>query len=124
MAFMVLFATMSFSMDMHFCGKTLVDLKFYNRAETCGMEMQGMDTGIKDKESHCCSDVSIVVPGQDDLQNTLVTLTFEQQTFLVAFAHSHLLVLTESPEKQDPFEDYIPPPLIRDVQILNQTFLI
>ena len=119
MAFLVMFSTMSFSMDMHFCGKTLVDLKFYQEADGCGMEMAGMD-----KESHCCTDVAIVIPGQDDLQASFDTLSFENQTFLLSFVSFYLQPTSVLEEKQDPFRDYVPPPLIRDIHILDQTFLI
>ncbi len=124
MALLVLFATMSFSMDMHFCGKTLVDLKFYQEADSCGMNMAGMEMNSEAMESHCCSDVAIVIPGQDDVQASFDTLTFEQQTFLVSFVYSYLQLIPVLEERQDPFRDYAPPPLIRDIQILDQTFLI
>ncbi len=124
MAFMVLFATMSFSMDMHFCGKTLVDLKFYQQADTCGMEMAGMDMTSDSSESHCCSDVAVVIPGQDDLQHSFDTLSFEQQSFLVLFVYNYLQLIPVLEEAHDPFRDYALPPLIRDIQILDQTFLI
>ncbi len=124
LAFMVLFSTMSFAVDMHFCGKTLVDLKFYQQADSCGMEMAGMEMASDNAESHCCSDVALVIPGQDDLQISFDTLSFEQQTFLVSFVHTYLLLIPDLEEAQDPFRDYAPPPLIRDVQILDQTFLI
>ncbi len=124
MAFLVLFATMSFSMDMHFCGKTLVDLKFYQQADTCGMDMAGMDMTSDSSESHCCSDVAVVIPGQDDLQYSFDTLTLEQQAFLVSFVFTYLQFVPDVEEEHDPFRDHAPPPLIRDIQILDQTFLI
>lgn len=124
MALLVLFATMSFSMDMHFCGKTLVDLKFYQQADTCGMNMGEMDMASETMESHCCSDLAIVIPGQDDLQPSFDKLTLEQQTFLVSFVYTYLQLLPDLEDEHDPYRDYAPPPLIRDVQILDQTFLI
>ncbi len=124
MAVLVLFATMSLSLDMHFCGKTLVDLKFYQQADTCGMEMAGMDMTSDSSESHCCSDVAVVIPGQDDLQFSVDTLTLDQQAFLVSFAYTYLQLIPFPEKEHDPFRDYAPPPLIRDIQVLDQTFLI
>ncbi len=40
MAIVVLLSTMSFTLDMHYCGDTLVDIAVFKKAETCGMEMQ------------------------------------------------------------------------------------
>lgn len=124
LAFMVLFSTMSFSMDMHFCGKNLVDFKLFQEANTCGMEMPGMEMEISGMENHCCSDLALVIPGQDDLQGSIDTFTPEQQAFFIAFAYSYLLLLSDTEVRADPFKDYAPPPLIRDVQVLDQTFLI
>lgn len=38
MAFVVMFTTMSFTVDMHFCGDSLVDFSLFAKAESCGME--------------------------------------------------------------------------------------
>jgi hypothetical protein len=124
MAFLVMCSTMSFSMDMHFCGKTLVDLKFYQQAETCGMNMPGMEMAIEGIDSHCCSDLSLVIPGQDELQVSFDTPTFEQPTFLPCWAFTYLPLVHLREEAQDLFRDYVPPPLIRNVQVMDQTFLI
>jgi hypothetical protein len=86
--------------------------------------MAGMDMATDGEESHCCSDVAVVIPGQDDLQFTSDTLTFEQQVFLTSFVYSYIRIYSESVERPEPFRDYVPPPLIRDIHILDQTFLI
>ena len=31
---------MSFTVDMHYCGDTLVDSAIFHKVKTCGMEMQ------------------------------------------------------------------------------------
>jgi hypothetical protein len=126
MAFLVLFSTMSFSMDMHFCGDTLVDFKLFQEADTCAMamDMPSMDMAEDDMEMHCCSDVALVVPGQDDLQGTFDTLSFEQQTIVIAYTFAYLNLFEEADLQPIPFKEYSPPMLIRDVQLLDQTFLI
>ena len=126
MALLVLFSTMSFSMDMHFCGHSLVDFKFFQKAETCAMSMDlaGMDMVSDDLEMPCCSDVEVVVPGQDDLQASFDTLSFEQQTFLLAYTISYVQLFIGAEEHPIPFKEYSPPLLIRDIQVLDQTFLI
>jgi len=126
MALLVLFSTMSFSMDMHFCGHSLVDFKFFQKAETCGMAMDlsGMDMVSDDLEMPCCSDVEVVVPGQDDLQASFDVLSFEQQTFVLAYTYSYAQLFIGVEEHHIPFKEYSPPLLIRDIQVLDQTFLI
>lgn len=125
MALLVLFSTMSFSMDMHFCGDTLVDFKLFQKADSCGMEMaSSMKMIDDDKEMQCCTDVEMLVPGQDELQIFLDTFSPEQQTFLISFAYTYLQIFQEEQEQYIPFKEYAPPLLIRDIQVLDQTFII
>ena len=37
MAFVVLFSTMSFTVNMHYCGDTLVETAIFQKAKGCGM---------------------------------------------------------------------------------------
>jgi hypothetical protein len=126
MALLVLFSTMSFSMDMHFCGDSLVDFKFYQKAETCGMSMDKPMTDMvsDDMEMHCCSDVEVVLTGQDDLQLSIDQLSFEQPTFIIAYTFAYIYLFDTVDEQPIPFKEYSPPILTRDVQIQDQTFLI
>ena len=72
----------------------------------------------------CCSDVEIVFDGQDDLKLSFDILSLEQQVFLTSYVYSFFNLLEGFDKNVVPFKDYAPPPLIRDVQILDQTFLI
>ena len=58
MAFVVLFSTMSFTIDKHYCGDTLVDVAIFNKAKTCGMEIQQTDSnsGCSVMKKGCCSE--------------------------------------------------------------------
>lgn len=125
MASLVLFSTLSFSMDMHFCGDTLVDFKLFQKAESCGMEMDSsMEMVNDDLEMQCCTELEMVVYGQDELQFFTDTFSLEQQSFLLSFTYTYLHLFQEEKEEFIPFKEYSPPPLIRDVQVLDQTFLI
>ena len=42
MSFVVLFSTMSFTINMHYCGDTLVETALFQKAKGCGMEMDGL----------------------------------------------------------------------------------
>jgi len=126
MAFLVLFSTMSFSMDMHFCGDMLVDFKLFQEADTCqmAMNMPSMDMAGDDTDMQCCSDVEVLVPGQDNLQLSFDDFSFEQQSFIVAFTITYSNLFIGVDKHPIPFKEYSPPLLIRDVQVLDQTFLI
>lgn len=128
MALLVLLSTLSFSVDMHFCGDHLVDFSLFEEVEGCGMKAKPAIASslceTVEMDMDCCSDVEFVVEGQQDLKLSFDQLSFEQQVFLTSFVYSSVSLYKSAAENVVHFKDYAPPPLIRDVQILDQTFLI
>ncbi len=128
MALIVLFSTMSFSVDMHYCGGHLVDFSLSEKVDTCMMKAElsksSSECAVMDMEMDCCSDVEIVIEGRDDLKISFDQLTFDQQLFVASFVYTYINLFERFDENIIPFKDYSPPPLIRDIQILDQTFLI
>ena len=127
MACVVLFTTMSFTVDMHYCGDTLVDFSFFQSAETCGMEKEQSSIGCENPmltKNSCCSDEQLIIEGQDNLKQDFTKLTFEQQTFIAAFTYSYINLFEGTESKEVPFNDYPRPFVKRNVQVLHQTFLI
>jgi hypothetical protein len=122
MAIVVLFSTMSFTIDMHYCGDTLVDSAIFHEAETCGMEMQkytpSSDCNIT--KIDCCSDEQLVIDGQDELKISFDTLTFEQQSFV----YSYINLFEGFQENVTLYRDYSPPLVIRQIYKLDETYLI
>lgn len=130
MALIVLLSTMSFSVDMHYCGDHLVDFSMFDKVDTCIMKAEkskspsSCDIVEMETETGCCSDIEVTIEGQEDLKISFDNLTFEQQHFVYSFAYSFISLFEAAEENISPFRDYVPPPLLRDVQILDQTFLI
>lgn len=130
MALLVLFSTMSFSVDMHYCGDHLVDFSLFEAADGCAMKAETSKSSSKcsmmqmDMEMGCCTDMEIVLEGQDHLKISFDQLTFEQQVFMTTFIQSYITLFQGVDENIVPFKKYAPPPLIRDIQVLDQTFLI
>ncbi|ARV05749.1 hypothetical protein BTO04_03115 [Polaribacter sp. SA4-10] len=124
MAFVVLFSTMSFAINMHYCGDTLVETAILQKAKGCGMEMENSST--KDcaiKKKNCCSDRQLVVDGQDELQVQVHQISFEQQLFIASFLYSYN-TLFEVLENRVSYEEYDPPLVIRPIFKLDETYLI
>ena len=69
---LLILSTLSFTVDMHFCGRHLVDIGINSMADGCGM----MPDGVKDEcgmasvkpGMGCCQDVEFAVTGHEDLQ--------------------------------------------------------
>ena len=128
MALLVLFSTMSFTVDMHYCGDQLVDFSFFKTAENCSMKASSSkaagETSIMEMEMDCCTDLEIVLEGQDDLKISFDQFTFEQQIFISSFYYTYVNLFETVDKDLISFKEYSPPLLIRDIQILDQTFLI
>ena len=125
MAFVVLFSTMSFTIDMHYCGDTLVETAVFHKAKGCGMEMQNpsnKDCSITKK--NCCSDEQLVVEGQDELQVSLDEISFEQQVFLASFVYTYSNLFEKIRENGSSYNDYKPPLVIRQIFKIDETYLI
>lgn len=126
MALLVLFSTFSFTIDSHYCGDILVDSSLFGKAESCGMENQQVSSeeGCSLIQKHCCDDETLSISGQDDLKVSLEKLSFEQHQFVASFVYSYLNLFEGLQENRVPFNHYPPPVLIKDLNILDQTFLI
>ena len=125
MAIVVLFSTMSFSIDMHYCGDTLIDTALFSSAKTCGMEMQKptpKECSITKK--NCCNDKQISVEGQDELKTSFDSLTKDQQLFALSFIYTYSNLFEDVNQDTTSYKDYIPPLVVKDIYKLDETYLI
>lgn len=125
LAILVLFSTVSLTVEKHFCGDNLIDVALFSNAKTCGMEMEKTTVETSKKKKPCCTDEIEVVQGQDVLKfSSFEDLDFEQQLFLASFVYSYTNLFEGLPEQIIPHKDYSPPNIIVDLQLVNDTFLI
>jgi len=126
MALLVLLSTFSFAIESHYCGDILVDTSWFGEVESCDMDHQHKSTSEENNvdNKNCCNDELLAIDGQEDLKISLENFNFEQQLFVVSFIYSYINLYEGTDSKIIPFKNYSPPPLIRDVQTLDQVFLI
>ena len=126
MAFVVLFSTMSFTISEHYCGEMLVDSALFSKAESCGMEMQKPAPleGCSIQKESCCNNVLVQIEGQSELKTNLSDLSHEQEVFIALYIDSYLNLFEGLDNNIVPFRYYSPPLLIRDIQLLDEVFLI
>ena len=126
MALVVLTSTMSFTIDMHYCGDVLVDASIFSEAHSCGMDMEKTkatsDCSITKK--NCCTDEQVTIEGQDELKISFDKLNLSQQLFVASFLVSYTNLFEDLAENQTTYNDYIPPIVVRDIYKLDETFLI
>lgn len=126
MAWVVLFSTMSFTIDMHYCGDTLVDVALFHKAKGCGMEMQEplSDSGCSFVKKGCCKEEQLKVKGQDNLQLTVEKISFEKQVFVASFIYSYISLFQDFKEANTSFSEYPPPLIAKKLYKLDEVYLI
>lgn len=125
MAFVVLFSTLSFTVNMHYCGDTLVETTLFNKAKGCGMEMEKPSTeGCSITKKNCCDDKQLVIDGQDELKLNFDKLTFEQQQFVASFIYTYINLFEGLDKNVSSFEEYKPPLVVRQIFKIDETYLI
>ncbi|MBT8320372.1 MAG: hypothetical protein KJO90_01745 [Eudoraea sp.] len=126
LALVVLFSTLSFTVDMHYCGRTLVDFSL-DQADNCLMKSMIPENSTECagmQKMQCCTDVEISFEGQDELKISFDQLSFDQKLFLASFVFAYTQLFSEVEDSAILFDGYPPPDLVEDIQILYETFLI
>ena len=124
MAFVVLFSTMSFTIDMHYCGDELVDTSIFSKATSCGMEMEITNPDCNIVKNECCTDIHLKKDSQESQKYSFDDLTFNQQLKAVSFIYSYINLFEGLEENVIPYQNYSPPLVVKDIQLLDETFLI
>ncbi|WP_282043301.1 HYC_CC_PP family protein [Winogradskyella flava] len=125
LAFVVLFSTLSFTVNMHYCGGTLVETAIFQKAKGCGMEMDKPSTeGCAITKKNCCDDEQLSIEGQDELQLQLDNITFEQQVFIASFVHTYINLFESLDNNASSYEEYKPPLAVRKIFKIDETYLI
>ena len=118
----MLFSTLSFTVEKHFCGDNLIDVAVFSEAKKCG--------GIDSKETlyvkkPCCKDTVDVYEGQDELSTSdFDTVDKTIKLNIIAFVYTYSQLFESLPKPIIPHKEYSPPNLIKDIQVLDETFLI
>tara|TARA_B110001469_G_scaffold46767_1_gene45730 strand:+ start:198 stop:611 length:414 start_codon:yes stop_codon:yes gene_type:complete len=125
LAFVVLFSTMSFTVDMHFCGDTLVATSMFQKATGCGMEMEKPAAeGCTIVKSNCCNDKQMIIDGQDEMQLSITTIPFEQQVFITSLIYTYIELFEGSDTIVSLYQAYKEPLVNRQLYKLAETYLI
>lgn len=126
LSFLVLFSTLSLTVEKHFCNNFLVDISYFGNSKGCADEFNGEDCDSIEviKKTNCCKDEIQFVRGQEDLQTSSLEKLDLKQQFVLAFVASYQS-LFQTHQKQDTFHyHYSPPNLVSNFQVLHQVFII
>ncbi|MDT0538229.1 HYC_CC_PP family protein [Croceitalea sp. P059] len=124
MALMLLLSTVSWTVDKHLCMGRVMDIALFTKANDCGMEAAMTLLENEGYENHCCDDETFVMEGLDDLKLNFNDFDFDQQIFLVVFTTSFFYIENNLEREKLSYEYYPPPILVKDIQLLDEVFLI
>jgi hypothetical protein len=123
MAFAVVMASFSFKIEKKYCDSNLIEVSVISAtASSCCVVAK--DGQLKLANKPCCSSLSLVVEGFNNYQ-----LLFSTSLYLISALEiipsielpvEFILVTTV----KHYYTNYNPPPLIADIQVWNQIFLI
>jgi len=75
-------------------------------------------------QDSCCNDVITIIDGQDEVHQNGKQITFQQQLFITTFVYTYSALFSNKEKSIVSYRTYIPPLLIKDIQVLDETFLI
>lgn len=126
LAIIVLFSSVSFSVDKHFCAGNLIDVSIITSVERCKGDMkEGNENHSKGLIKSCCKDVREIVEGVDVL-NTKPSPKYASPDYqFIQNNYFELIVyLDQQIGKQNVFKSSFGPPNKPNLQVLYQSFLI
>ncbi|QLG45813.1 HYC_CC_PP family protein [Costertonia aggregata] len=127
MALLLLVSTTSWKVEKHYCMGHLIDVAVFSEPDSCSMLMSSSETKDSKEntiEKGCCDNEIEVVEGQDTLKNTFEDLSLKKQQFLVALSSAFIHVFYFETESSVSDNIYPPPILVKDIQLLDEVFLI
>lgn len=132
MAFIVMFSTMSMTVNKHYCSNILIDTSVFKEAKTCGMHSetsykpthQNQHEQDKEDDKSCCSSEHEFIKGQDELQFQKIEFTFNQLVFVAVYVHSYLELFDLDNSEKSTFKNYKSPPVVKAIFKLDETYLI
>jgi hypothetical protein len=123
MALLVLLSTLSITIDKHYCADKLVDVALYSKAKGCCPAAVPAESMAS--EEGCCKNETDLLVGQDELSLHRSELTPEaQKVFIISLAYVFYGLHSFRVQKDIPFDEYSPPKLSKDLQLLHEVYLI
>ena len=123
LALLVLASTLSLAIEKHFCGGVLVDVAVFTEIDKCCAGVEGNSMEMTKKS--CCENEVDIVEGQDEITiKTFEDLEDIQKQVLIAYIYTYIDLYESLLKQVIPNKDYSPPLLVRDIQVLDETFLI
>ena len=125
LSLVVMFSSMSFTIDEHFCGSRLMDVSYFGDADNCGMDEIDMSSNISVfKKNNCCKDQITLLQSSIFNKEKLINLQNTDIETSLPEASCYSVFYKNSSLKLKYYKDFSPPDIAKDIRVLHQTFLI
>ncbi|SDS09620.1 HYC_CC_PP family protein [Winogradskyella sediminis] len=126
LSFLVLFSTLSLTIEKHFCGDTLVDVAIFTKTDKCADDIvKHVDSSASIIKMSCYKDEIDVIDGLSETTlNSFEDLDLIHQQVLIAYSYSYINLFEGLPNLVLPHADYLPPTLVKDIHLLDEVYLI
>lgn len=126
LSLVILITSMGFTVSSHICGgkKVKTVLSVGAADVSCGMEKNANNcASTKKMKPNCCQDEFQLIQNDEDYSQQLTNFDFSPD-FLISFIVSYVELYDRETNEIDFFADNSPAPLIKDIPVLIQSFLI
>lgn len=126
LSLVILFTSIGFTVSSHICGGKRVKTEFGLMMSdvSCGMEISENSCSSEEyMESNCCQNQFQTIQMNEDYSQPLTEIV-SPTNFIITFIVALFSILPNTTIQTIFFRDYLPPPLVRDIPVLIQSFLI
>ncbi len=102
----------------------LANIAILGNVEGCEMPMNKQNSSDSFAKVPCCNDVLEIVEATNSELKVANETKLDTFQFAKVFFTSYVLLFDGLPNQLVPFKNHSPPLLIKDIQILYETFLI
>lgn len=123
---LMLFSSVSFTVEKHFCGGQVFFDSFFGKAEKCGMDddlCKSENNNPSFTKKSCCKDEFHFINGSVFEKTPVLKLGSNQQNFIV-FNLIDTVLFSQKENESTHFKKYFPPPNKNNFNILYQVFRI
>jgi len=125
LSFMVLFSSMSFVIEEHYCCDMLMDVSYFGNADNCGVEEVIVNSSISVlKKNNCCKDQTTLLESSIFNKEKIINIQNVDAEVLFFKANSYLGTYKDIAIEIEYYTDFSPPDIAQDFQVLHQVFLI
>ncbi len=128
LAFLLILSTVSFTVEKHFCGDSLVNISFLGDAGACENEPDDdcTDTLLTAEEDSCCKNEVTYLEGQHEESKAIKEKSHYSKTnsFAILNDRKSLQVYSIFDNSNLSKGVYAPLQITRDIQLLYEVFII